>query len=84
MYKSITNRWNKISYNFLGNPYFNFKGKKYMLDNFVRCHNNPWVLDTYPEYIHGYDPTEYYNPLFIEISKDGEAVKVYEYTERSN
>ena len=54
--------------------------KRYYLEDFVRCHHNPWVSDNFPEYIHGFSHNMYYNPLFIELISD-EAVNVYEYKE---
>ena len=57
-------------------PSFWFNNRRYYLDDFMRTHNNPWIADTYPENIHGYESDEYYNPLYIELIGD-EAVNVY-------
>ena len=46
------------------------------MENFIRCHNNPWGGMNVPDYIHGYESNEYYRPLFIELSNDGGMVKV--------
>ena len=59
---------------------FTWNDKRYYLEDFVRCHHNPWVSDNFPEYIHGFSHNMYYNPLFIELISD-EAVNVYEYKE---
>ena len=49
----------------------------YFLDDFVRCHNNPWLGEaTYPDYIHGVEATNPHNPLYIET--DGDFIDVYE------
>ena len=60
-------------------PSFWFYNRRYFLDNFIRTHNNPWSggFTECPEYIHGYEADNYFNPLFIEIV-GGEAVNVYE------
>ena len=34
-YKRVS-KWLKIYFNLSGDPYFNFKGKRYRLDNFLR------------------------------------------------
>jgi hypothetical protein len=35
------------------------------------------LSEEYPEYLSGYEAGNYWNPLFIEISKDGESVRLY-------
>lgn len=60
-------------------PCFVLNGKLYYMHDFVRCHNNPWGNMDVPEWIHGYDSTNYFNPVFIRISESGDYVKVYEY-----
>lgn len=61
-------------------PSFWFNNKRYYLKDFIKCHNNPWIgttyNDPYPEYIHGYEADNYYNPLFIEVNDP--MVNVYE------
>ena len=57
-------------------PSFWWNNKRYYLKNFIRTHNNPWIGGEWPEFIHGYEAGEYYNPLFIELIGD-EAVNVY-------
>ena len=59
---------------------FTWNDKRYYLEDFVRCHHNHWVVDNFPEYIHGFSHNMCYNPLFIELISD-EAVNVYEYKE---
>lgn len=54
--------------------------RRYYLSDFLRTHNNPWVGGDFPEYIHGVETEEYYNPIYIELIGD-EAVNVYEYKE---
>lgn len=58
-------------------PGFEFEGGFYYLSDFVRAHNNPWGNITAPDYIHGYDGTDWFNPMFIEIDDGGEAVRLY-------
>lgn len=59
-------------------PSFWFENRRYFLNDFVRCHNNPFIgCADFPEYIHAYEANEYYNPLFIELDDSGECVNVY-------
>lgn len=59
-------------------PSFWFNNRRYYLDGFTRCHNNPWMgACAFPEHIHGVEAEEYYHPLFIELISD-DAVNVYE------
>ena len=62
-------------------PSFWYGNRRYFLDNFIRCHNNPWSSDNFPEHIHGYEADEYYHPIFIELVGGDQAVNVYEYKE---
>lgn len=56
---------------------FWFDNKRYYLDDFIRTHDNPWCAGCdFPEYIHGYESDNYWNPLYIELIGD-EAVNVY-------
>lgn len=55
---------------------FWYGNEYHLLGDFVRTHNNPWVYDDYPDYIHGYDAFDYVNPLYVEIV-GGDAVNVY-------
>ena len=57
-------------------PSFWWWNRRYYLEDFIRVHNNPWVYDDFPEYIHGMEADEYYKPLFIEIVDDS-TVNVY-------
>ena len=58
-------------------PSFWWNNRRYYLDDFIRCHNNPWVGGEFPEHIHGYEADNYWNPLFIELIGD-EFVNIYE------
>ena len=51
--------------------------KRYYLDDFMRTHDNPWIVSDFPDYIHGIESDNYYRPIYIEII-DGAAVNVYE------
>ena len=61
-------------------PSFYFAYTRYFLKDFIRTHNNPWVSDNFPSYIHGYSSTCYsaYAPIYIELVDDAH-VNVYEY-----
>lgn len=48
-------------------PGFVWNDCRYYLDQFMRCHNNPWTLDTFPEHIHAMQCDQYYEPLFLEL-----------------
>ena len=52
--------------------YFMWGGEKHYLCDFIRTHNNPWTgkMDV-PDYIHGYEADNYWNPLFVELLDDG-------------
>ena len=56
---------------------FVFNDQTYLLSDFVRTHDNPWISDIYPEYIHAFEAGNTVNPLYIELISDG-AVNVYE------
>ena len=77
MFKPITNRWIKIKHTASGHPYFNYHGRRVRMDHVIRTHNNPWISDVYPEYIHGYEAENYFDPFYIQIREDGGAVKIY-------
>lgn len=64
--------------------YFIHKGKKYAINQFYRFNTmiTPATAPTFYENdkqtrIAGYDSENYYNPILIELSDDGEAVRVY-------
>ena len=60
-------------------PGFEWDGEFRFLSDFIRAHNNPWGNIDAPDYIHGYDSTNIFRPLFIEISNSGDAVRLYEH-----
>lgn len=54
-------------------PSFWWDNRRYFLADFIFCHNNPWVGCTeYPDYIHGCESDNYYDPLYIELLNDEE------------
>lgn len=55
-------------------------GGQYYLSEFIRCHNNPWITDNFPEYIHAYHEDYIWNPLYIELIDD-EHINIYEEVE---
>lgn len=59
-------------------PSFWWNNRRYFLQDFIRCHNNPWIGSVeFPEYIHAYEADQYVNPLFIELIGD-EHINIYE------
>ena len=78
MYKAETNRWVKIQYTMKGNAFFYHKGRRIPMRKVIRCHNNPWLGEgNFPKYIYGYYAENIFNPLFIQVNKTNEAVKVF-------
>lgn len=59
-------------------PSFWFRNKRHYLDDYAKTHSNPWLSGEFPEHIHGMEMYEHYHPLFIELSRNGEQVRVYE------
>lgn len=58
-------------------PSFWWNNRRYYLTNFIRCHNNPWIYDDFPPYIHAYESDNYYSPLYIELLDDS-SINIYE------
>lgn len=59
-------------------PSFWWNNRRYFLQDFIRCHNNPWIGSVeFPEYIHAYEADQYVNPLFIELIGD-KHINIYE------
>ena len=58
---------------------FEYEGDFHYLSDFVRCHNNSWGGIDSPDYIHGYDATNIFMPLFVEIADSGDAVRLYKH-----
>ena len=48
-------------------PSFWFHNRRYHLKDFCRTHNNPWISVDYPDFIHGYESGNYYDPIYIEL-----------------
>ncbi len=77
-FKKLNKQPLKIHYTKKGDAYFNWKKQRKHLNNFLRTHNNPWIGNLHlPEHIHGLEANENYNPLYIEILHDNDAVNVY-------
>ncbi len=59
-------------------PSFWFNNRRYFISDFTRTRNNPWIgnLD-FPEYIHGMETDNYYDPLYIELLRDDQ-VNIYQ------
>ena len=49
---------------------FWWNNHRYYIEDFIRCHNNPWFCSDAPEYIHGVESENYYNPIYIELIDD--------------
>jgi hypothetical protein len=63
-------------------PCVEFENETYWLCDFVRTHNNPWgniACPDCPEYIHGHDSTNIFNPMFIEIADSGDCARLYKH-----
>lgn len=60
-------------------PAFIWDGNRYFINDFTRIHNNPWIGGTWPDYIHGVETNNYYNPLFIEIVSS-DCLNIYQET----
>lgn len=59
-------------------PSFWWNNRRYFLDDFTRCHNNPWLGYTeYPEHIHAFESDNYHDPLFLELLND-EELNIYQ------
>ena len=64
--------------------YFIFQGRKYAINQFLNL-NNPFYCipvmfyeNGKLQYLSGYDSENYYNPIMIELSEDGEQVRIYQ------
>ena len=45
-------------------PSFWWNNRRYFIQDFIRCHNNPWIgCAEYPEHIPAYEADQYVNPL---------------------
>lgn len=64
-------------------PVFEYQGEMYHVCDFTKIHNNPWFGsdEGFPEFITGVQRRSTGKPLFIEISPDGDKVRVYEESE---
>lgn len=51
-------------------PSFWWYGRRYYLEDFIRCHNNPWVYDEFPDFVHGYYEDYIHPVFFIELIED--------------
>lgn len=58
-------------------PSFWWYNRRYFLDDFTCCHNNPWLGHAeYPEHIHAFESDNYHDPLFLELIGDN-AVNIF-------
>lgn len=58
--------------------YFRYDGKEYALGQFERfSYPKMWKEKGKTNYLFGYDCTEFYYPLVIEIDKRGEMIRLY-------
>ena len=60
-------------------PCVEYESETYWLSDFVRTHNNPWGNIDCPDYIHGYDSTNIFNPMFIELADSGDCARLYKH-----
>ena len=56
-------------------PSFEYEGRRYYLNDFIRVHGNPWIDDIFPDYIHGMESDCYPSGIYVEVI--GDAVNVY-------
>lgn len=90
MYKECYERvgnWQTIKYTLGGSPYLLHNRKKVFLDRFYRF-GSAWCSGEVVNCedpagrkatLHGYEIDEYYKPLFIELSEDGEKARLFRY-----
>lgn len=70
-YKLKTRNPRKILYDKEGEPYIVYRCKNYYLNEVMRVHNNPWIQDVFPEYIHGLMTYNAYGSnLYIQIKNE--------------
>jgi hypothetical protein len=60
-------------------PYIEFENETHWLTDFIETHNNPWVNNNYPDFIHGYNIVSIFRPMFIEISESGDCARLYKH-----
>ena len=60
--------------------YFTFKGKKYALGQFMRLLSPEFFEDENEKqsFLYGYDYTDYYRPLMIEMSDCGDSIRLFQ------
>ena len=65
--------------------YFTFKGKKYTLGQFMRLSYPEFFKneDGKQSFLCGYDCTDYYKPLMIEMNDCGDAVRLFQITDNN-
>ena len=62
--------------------YFRHKGRLIPLGEIIRLDSPEEITDGKEKVIiSGYDAEDYWNPTLVELSKDGEAVRLYTYAE---
>lgn len=83
-FKKLNKKPLKLYYAMEKGAYFNYKNKRYYINDFIRIHQNTWFNDSnYPGFIHGMQQNEYYKPLFIELL-DGYDTFINVYQEEEN
>ncbi len=65
--------------------YFTFKGKNYSLGQFMRLSYPEFFQneDDKQSFLCGYDCTNYYNPLMIEISDSADCIRLFQQIENN-
>ena len=82
-FKKLNKKPLKLYYAMKKGAYFNYKNKRYYINDFIRIRRNPWLNESnYPGFIHGIQ-NEYYEPLFIELL-DGYDTFINVYQEEGN
>lgn len=80
-YTLVTRRKPKrLHYDNDGRAYFIYHTEKFYMDEIMRTHNNPWIEDRFPDYIHGMMTYNLFGTnLYIQIVDNGEAVRIWEH-----
>ena len=79
--------WQTIKYTLGGLPYLVHNGKRLHLNTFYRfgsawCPGEPFEIEDQAgrkAVMHGYEMEEYYKPLFVQLSDDGEKARLFRY-----
>ncbi len=60
-----------------GLPSFWWNNTRHFMEDFIRCHNNPYFPGQWPDFVHAYEAESNNHPLFIEMV-EGDCVNIWE------